>query len=456
MLKRVSTVLLILIMVFGFAAASQAAPGKEKNKNKLFTKKKNWKPVTIVDIGSHWARQPIQTMASYGIILGYPDGTFRPDAAVSINEAIMMISRAAGFEVSTTMPDKSPYKKFPYWMQDCLAFAVEEGILEEEEINDLNGNKAAKRYQVAVWAARAMGLDVDYGLAFADAGDIPFYARPYVGGMCKYGFMIGYPGNIFQPNKSVSRAELAMVLYRILLAQDAQDNDGNNDDSRSELKVKKLIPEDGSDNVNTDINELTVKFNENIAAVDGLDEVMDGITVRNITDGEDVDLDEVSINGNILTIRLENSLEPGKTYRVIIEDGIIESEESGKDFAGISGSQWQFTTREVFAIEALTPENGADEVEVTGVLQARFNGDIRVIPGKSLLKAVSVYNKTAKERVDVKKVEIDGDTLVITLEDVLEEGSTFEVTIKDGYLENKDTGEDFAGLDGSDWRFTTE
>ncbi|HBC93146.1 MAG TPA: hypothetical protein DCZ10_09700, partial [Pelotomaculum sp.] len=145
MFKRVLMVLLALVMVLGLATASQASPWKEKNNKKFFVKK-NYKPVTVTDIGSHWAKQPIQAMASYGIILGYPDQTFRPNASVSNNEAIMMIARAAGFEVSTTSSGRSSYDGFPFWMQDCIDFALDEGIIEESELDDLNGNQAAKRY----------------------------------------------------------------------------------------------------------------------------------------------------------------------------------------------------------------------------------------------------------------------------------------------------------------------
>ncbi|MDD4239245.1 MAG: Ig-like domain-containing protein [Desulfotomaculaceae bacterium] len=570
MFKKVWLVLLVLVMVFGFATVSQAAPWKDKNNKKSFVKH-NWKPVTVTDISSHWAQEPIKVMSSYGIILGYPDQTFRPNSSVSNNEAIMMIARAAGFEVSTTTSGNSSYDRFPAWMQDCIDYAVDEGIVEDSELDDLNGNQAAKRYQVAVWATRAMGLEVDDRLTFKDADEIPFYARPYVGGMCTNQFMIGYPGNAFQPNKAVTRAELAMVLYRIMLAQD---NDSINDDNSltlkirtlnpsdgsysvdpdtnkltakfnedisavedlddvmdgitvrnvtdgegvdidevaisgstltitledslendktyrvtissgiiesedagdnfagisgsmwqfstsdednvSDLEIESLDPEDGSDSVEPDTNELVAEFNEDISAVEDLDDVMDGITVRNVTDGEDVDIDEVAISGNTLTIRLEDSLEQGNTYRVRIEEGTIESEDSGESFAGITGSEWQFTTEESFYIEELTPEDGAANVEVTDVLEASFNGDISVVSGKDLLGAVRVYNKTDNVQVDIDKVEIDGDTLTITLEDSLEGDSSFEVTIKAGYLEDEDTGVDFAGLVGSDWSFATE
>jgi hypothetical protein len=183
---------------------------------------------------------------------------------------------------------------------------------------------------------------------------------------------------------------------------------------------------------------------------------MDGITVVNETYGEEVDISEVVISGNTLTITLENSLENDSTYRVTVEGDLIESEESGENFAGISGSEWQFTTKESFYIEELTPENDDTNVDSTDVLTASFSGDISVVSGKSLLGAVSIYNKTDNTQVDIDKVEIDGDTLTITLEESLEGNSTFEVTIKANYLEDKDSGLNFDGLDGSDWRFATE
>ncbi|HBC91319.1 MAG TPA: hypothetical protein DCZ10_00035 [Pelotomaculum sp.] len=139
-----------------------------------------------------------------------------------------------------------------------------------------------------------------------------------------------------------------------------------------------------------------------------------------------------------------------------MSSGIIESKDSGESFTGLSGSNWQFTTSESFYIKELTPRNGATNVDLTDVLQASFNGDISVVSGKSLLGAVRVYNKTDGVDVDIDKVEINGDTLAITLEDTLEGDSTFEVTIKAGYLEDEDTGVDFTGLQGSNWRFTTE
>ncbi|MDD3653579.1 MAG: Ig-like domain-containing protein [Desulfotomaculaceae bacterium] len=452
------TFILTVVLVLGLAVASYADPGKGKAKGHFKIKlQNNWQSVQLIDINSHWAMQPIQVISSYGVIKGYPDRSFRPNAAVSKYEAIMMISRACGF-TGAYDSDNSWGRNVPDWMTDCLNFAVDEGILTEDEAEDLNGRAAAKRFEVAVWANRAMGLDQDEELSFRDRDEIPYYARCYIGGMYKYGYMVGYPGNYFQPNRSVTRAEMAMVLYRIL--QDSiTSGDDNKDDNNNikELRVNSLNPSDGSDDVKGDIDELVVNFNIKVRAIEDLESVQDGITVENVTDDEVVAIDEVYIEGKTLTIKLDEYLESDKTYRVTIEDDLIEARDSGENFGGISGSEWEFSTAGSFELVSLNPEDGAGDVDNgTRVLKAKFSDDIQVISGKTLLRAVKVYNVSDNQDVEIDEIEIDGDTLKITLGENLEDGDTYEVTIKENYFEEEDTGIDFEGINGDDWRFTVE
>lgn len=523
--KSVFTMCLTALLVLGIAAASFADPGKGKGHWNSNGKGK-WKVIQLTDVETHWAEQPIRAMGLQGIILGYPDSSFRPEIPVTKFEAIMMISKASGFNGSYDT-NRSWDSKVPQWMSECLDYAVSKGILSDSEADGLKGGEPAKRYEVAVWALRAMNLDQYDQLSFQDLNEIPNYARPYVGGMFRHRYMIGYPGNVFQPNKPVTRAELAAVLYRIMLEHPAdnivyrvvkgevdkvssssieiegktynvtedsdifvdgkraelddvkvdarvtayvdQDNrvtllyarnngdgDEEDEDDDNNLVLKSLTPADGSDDVDTDTRELVVKFDVEIKAVDDLQSVKEGIRVRNVTDSEDVDIDEVSMDGRDLTIELEDSLKSDKTYRVIIDSNIIEAKDSGWNFKGISGSGWEFSTVDSFKIVELTPRNGVSNVDGanTKVLRARFSSDIEVISGKDLLGAVKVYNKSDNDYVDIHKVEIDEDTLIITLEDTLERGDTFEVTIKADYLEEEHSGDNFEGIASGDWRFS--
>lgn len=178
MYKKTLTILLALVMVLSFAAASQASNGHGKYHKNMF-KVKSWKAVKLKDIDSHWANKEIHKMASCGIIKGYEDRTFRPNASVSVGEALMMICRAASGEEEFEKPDVS-YGKFPDWARGCLAYALDNGIVDEAELKYLNGNQAAKRWQVAVWVVRAMDLEQSDKLEFGDVFDIPLFASLWV------------------------------------------------------------------------------------------------------------------------------------------------------------------------------------------------------------------------------------------------------------------------------------
>ena len=90
----------------------------------------------------------------------------------------------------------------------------------------------------------------------------------------------------------------------------------------------------------------------------------------------------------------------------------------------------------------------------TDELRATFDNDISFID-EDLSKAVRVYNVDDDNYVGIDKIEIDGDTLVITLDEELGADDTFRVTIKSGYIEDEDTGADYGGLGGTEWSFTT-
>ena len=56
-------------------------------------------PTAFSDVAAtHWATGYINVAASQGIVNGYPDGTFKPDAQVTYAEALAMILRALGYE----------------------------------------------------------------------------------------------------------------------------------------------------------------------------------------------------------------------------------------------------------------------------------------------------------------------------------------------------------------------
>ncbi|MEC0249184.1 S-layer homology domain-containing protein, partial [Paenibacillus chitinolyticus] len=72
------------------------------------------------------------------------------------------------------------------------------------------------RAEMAVMAARALKLPAEptAQTGFADDGDIPVWARGYIGAAAGMGLVAGREGGIFAPGDPASRAEAVTLLLR--------------------------------------------------------------------------------------------------------------------------------------------------------------------------------------------------------------------------------------------------
>ena len=77
--KGAFTLTLVVLLILGLTATAFANPGKG-NSGWKFKAKAKGNPVQFNDIGNHWAEQSIRQISSMGIISGYPDKKFKPNA----------------------------------------------------------------------------------------------------------------------------------------------------------------------------------------------------------------------------------------------------------------------------------------------------------------------------------------------------------------------------------------
>ena len=82
MLKRVVAVIAAVVMLMSFVSVGAA-------KENIFP-----------DVGDHnyaWAKDAINEMVEKSIIKGYPDGTFKPERAITKAEALVLSARILGY-----------------------------------------------------------------------------------------------------------------------------------------------------------------------------------------------------------------------------------------------------------------------------------------------------------------------------------------------------------------------
>lgn len=174
-----------------------------------------------------WALQYIEKMLMQNIFTGYEDGSFRPNSPIKHVEAVVAAVRLLGLEdeakakagTKLNFEDaKEIAKKYP-WATGYIAVALENGLF-DSTVTKLQPEKSASRLWITTLLVRAMDLEdealakMNTQLTFKDASSIPAGAVGYVAVAIEEGLIQGYPDNTFQPNKPVTRAEMAALLDR--------------------------------------------------------------------------------------------------------------------------------------------------------------------------------------------------------------------------------------------------
>lgn len=172
---------------------------------------------TLTDIGGHWAEELIRQAVDSNMAKGYPDGTFRPDRAVTRSEYAVMLMNALGMKPSGTAAGSfKDQEQIAAWASDAVAAAVQAGIVSGYTDGTFRPNAYISRSEMAVMTAKALALTADGTAAegFADAAEVPEWAADAVEALHEAGIVNGRSGNRFMPNEAVTRAEAVVMLLR--------------------------------------------------------------------------------------------------------------------------------------------------------------------------------------------------------------------------------------------------
>ncbi len=168
-----------------------------------------------------WAQQAVAEMSACEIIAGYPDGYFRPYQSITRLEAVTMLVRVLGLGEQAKAKEKAIVDyKMPsdlLWGRGYLIMGVELGMLDKDYLDVLQPAYPATRAEVATLVYHALKLNPgDATLTFADTDQIPRDYRECVAAMVENNIMQGLPGNVFKPNDQINRAQMAVLLSRLV------------------------------------------------------------------------------------------------------------------------------------------------------------------------------------------------------------------------------------------------
>lgn len=164
-----------------------------------------------------WAAESISYLSEHGIINGRPDGTFGPDDNVTRAELVTMVIKAMG------IPLKNPKDSFVdvksnEWYSSYLATGVDYGLIYGNDFGYFNPNDSISRQDICVILMRAIGEEniTDLKINFFDANDISDYAKSAVAYWSSINVIKGKEDGLFYPKHSATRAETAAIIHRAM------------------------------------------------------------------------------------------------------------------------------------------------------------------------------------------------------------------------------------------------
>ncbi|NQX63674.1 S-layer homology domain-containing protein [Paenibacillus qinlingensis] len=172
------------------------------------------------DIDKHWASSDIMIAVKLGAVSGYPDGTFRPDASVTRAEFTSMLMRGLkpmGEGTRISFKDNSDIEA---WAVPSVELAVKLGIISGYADGTFQPNANITHAEMILMVVRASGLPTDNAqiTGYADDAIIPEWAKASVSTAEKNGIIIvsGITGNKFAPQVLSNRGEAASAIVRML------------------------------------------------------------------------------------------------------------------------------------------------------------------------------------------------------------------------------------------------
>jgi len=173
-------------------------------------------------INNYWARKPIEYGATVGLIEGYPDGTFKPERALSRAELAALLVRARGIELPERI-DKRVFSDIPttHWASRYIKAATEMGLVEGYPDGTFRPNNKINRAEGVLVLARFEGLIGKQEVEVGPYPDIPkiHWAASLVSAAKDAGFLDYMIIYSFEPKRDLSRAEAAEILSKTTFAK---------------------------------------------------------------------------------------------------------------------------------------------------------------------------------------------------------------------------------------------
>ena len=185
-----------------------------------------YNPVEFADVATHWAKNAINDMGSRMVVTGVGSSSYEPDRSITRAEFSAVVVRALGLQKGTTesaFGDVSASDWFNGYVDTATAYSLITGY----DSASYGPNDTITREQAMAIIARAMKLtNLSVSLTdsetasllakYTDGAAVSSYAKTSAAICLKSGVVTGSSETTLSPKAYVTRAEVAVMVQRLL------------------------------------------------------------------------------------------------------------------------------------------------------------------------------------------------------------------------------------------------
>lgn len=168
------------------------------------------------DINGHWSEKTVTKWLNSNYISGYPDGTFKPNQQLTRAEFITLLNKIKKPQGKSTKVFND--LNTSAWYYDDMLKAVKAGYISGFEDDTLRPDAPITREQVVTVLSNVLqdkNGNLEAIKSFNDYKDMASYSKEAFAMAVSKGYLKGYPDNTIRPKKAITRAEAVVLLDKI-------------------------------------------------------------------------------------------------------------------------------------------------------------------------------------------------------------------------------------------------
>ncbi len=168
---------------------------------------------TLPDINNHWAQTYIEHLLGLNLISGFPDGTFKPNQTITRAQAASILANELGLS-----PQAAAFPDVPagHWANGLVGAIAANGTMSGYPDGTFKPDQAMSRAEIASVLSSAYGFSQSSATSpFSDVtpghwafGSIMTMVDSYI--------TEGYPDGTFKPNDDMTRAEFSVFMAKAI------------------------------------------------------------------------------------------------------------------------------------------------------------------------------------------------------------------------------------------------